>query len=113
MSIDKVAAFAGTLAEFYDRYNVPLSFAPYAEVVADRTKALFPRRVLETAAGTGVVTEALAALLFCRLGLDESHVWPTYRFADRLSIRGIVLLAFQIGLHVGRGHQANSVAKCL
>ena len=63
MSSDKVAAFAGTLAEFYDRYNVPLSFAPYAEVVADRTKALFPRRVLETAAGTGVVTEALARVL--------------------------------------------------
>src|SRR5262245_1534754 len=63
MSSDKVAAFAGTLAEFYNSYLVPLSFAPYAEVVADRTKALFPRRVLETAAGTGVVTEALARVL--------------------------------------------------
>jgi SAM-dependent methyltransferase len=63
MSSDKVAAFAGTLAEFYDRYLVPLNFAPYAEVVADRAKALLPRRVLETAAGTGVVTEALARIL--------------------------------------------------
>ena len=63
MSSDKVAAFAGTLAEFYDRYIVPLNFAPYAEVVADRVKALLPRRVLETAAGTGVVTEALARIL--------------------------------------------------
>ena len=63
MSSDKVAAFAGTLAEFYDRYLVPLIFAPYAEVVADRAKALRPRRVLETAAGTGVVTEALARKL--------------------------------------------------
>jgi ubiquinone/menaquinone biosynthesis C-methylase UbiE len=63
MSSDKVAAFAGTLAEFYDRYLVPLMFAPYAEVVADRAKALLPRRVLETAAGTGVVTEALARIL--------------------------------------------------
>ena len=35
MSSDKEAAFAGTLAEFYDRYLVPLNFAPYAEVVAD------------------------------------------------------------------------------
>ena len=60
MSTDKVAAFAGTLAEFYDRYLVPLNFAPYAEVVADRVKGLLPRRILETAAGTGVVTEALA-----------------------------------------------------
>jgi SAM-dependent methyltransferase len=63
MSSDKVAAFAGTLAEFYDRYLVPLIFAPYAEVVADRARALLPRRVLETAAGTGVVTEALARTL--------------------------------------------------
>jgi ubiquinone/menaquinone biosynthesis C-methylase UbiE len=63
MSNDKVAAFAGTLAEFYDRYLVPLNFAPYAEVVADRVKGLLPRRVLETAAGTGVVTEALARTL--------------------------------------------------
>src|SRR5215467_12936115 len=63
MSGDKVAAFAGSLAEFYDRYLVPLIFAPYAEVVADRAKALLPRHVLETAAGTGVVTEALARIL--------------------------------------------------
>ena len=58
MSSGKAAAFAGTLAEFYDRFLVPLIFAPYAEVVADRAKAMHPRRVLQTAAGTGVVTEA-------------------------------------------------------
>ncbi len=63
MTDDKVAAFAGSLAEFYDRYLVPLNFAPYAEVVADRAAALDPRRVLETAAGTGVVTEALSRRL--------------------------------------------------
>jgi SAM-dependent methyltransferase len=63
VSSGKAAAFAGTLAEFYDRFLVPLIFAPYAEVVADRVKGLRPRRVLETAAGTGVVTEALARIL--------------------------------------------------
>jgi SAM-dependent methyltransferase len=63
VSSDKAAAFAGTLAEFYDRYLVPLNFAPYAEVVAARVKALRPQRVLETAAGTGVVTEAVARAL--------------------------------------------------
>lgn len=63
MSSGKAAAFAGTLAEFYDRFLVPLIFAPYAEVVADRVKGLRPRRILETAAGTGVVTEALARML--------------------------------------------------
>jgi SAM-dependent methyltransferase len=63
VSSDKAAAFAGSLAVFYDRYLVPLNFAPYAEVVADRVKVLLPRCVLETAAGTGVLTEALARIL--------------------------------------------------
>lgn len=36
----KAAAFAGTLAEFCDRHLVPLLFAPYAAVVAERAKAL-------------------------------------------------------------------------
>jgi len=52
-------AFAGSIPAVYDRYMVPLIFAPYAELVAERAKALAPRRILETAAGTGVVTEAL------------------------------------------------------
>lgn len=51
--------FAGSIPATYDRYMVPLIFAPYAELVADRAKALAPARILETAAGTGVVTEAL------------------------------------------------------
>jgi len=63
MSSDKAAAFAGSLAEHYDRYLVPLNFAPYAEIVAERASLLGPHRVLETAAGTGVVTEALARVL--------------------------------------------------
>jgi len=53
MSSDRVVAFAGTLAEFYHRYLVPLNFAPYAEIVADRTKSLLPRRVGTLAARCG------------------------------------------------------------
>jgi ubiquinone/menaquinone biosynthesis C-methylase UbiE len=51
--------FAGSIPATYDRYMVPLIFAPYAELVAERAKAFAPARILETAAGTGVVTEAL------------------------------------------------------
>src|SRR5256885_6272735 len=51
--------FAGSIPAIYDRYMVPLLFAPYAALVAERAKALAPSRILETAAGTGVVTEAL------------------------------------------------------
>jgi ubiquinone/menaquinone biosynthesis C-methylase UbiE len=52
-------AFAGSIPGLYDRYMGPLLFAPYAEVVARRAKALRPARILETAAGTGIVTAAL------------------------------------------------------
>jgi ubiquinone/menaquinone biosynthesis C-methylase UbiE len=55
--------FDGSIPAIYDRYNVPLLFRPYAEVAAERAKALQPSRILETACGTGVVTEALARAL--------------------------------------------------
>jgi ubiquinone/menaquinone biosynthesis C-methylase UbiE len=51
--------FSGSIPAIYDRYMVPLVFAPYAEEVARRAQAAMPGHVLETAAGTGVVTEAL------------------------------------------------------
>ncbi len=58
---DKV--FAGSIPEFYDSYLVPLIFEAYANDIADRAAALAPGTVLETAAGSGVVTRALAPRL--------------------------------------------------
>jgi ubiquinone/menaquinone biosynthesis C-methylase UbiE len=55
--------FAGSIPEIYDRYLVPLIFEPYALDLAGRVAARRPRRVLETAAGTGVLTRAMAARL--------------------------------------------------
>ena len=55
--------FAGSIPELYDRYLVPLIFEPYAQDMARRVAALRPARVLETAAGTGVLTRALAHAL--------------------------------------------------
>jgi ubiquinone/menaquinone biosynthesis C-methylase UbiE len=66
-STDKV--FAGAIPEFYDGYLVPLIFQAYARDIAGRVAALRPTRVLETAAGTGVVTRALAPML----GKDASY----------------------------------------
>jgi ubiquinone/menaquinone biosynthesis C-methylase UbiE len=51
--------FAGSIPAIYDQYMVPLVFAPYAKLVAERAATLRPQRILETAAGTGVVTEQL------------------------------------------------------
>ena len=55
--------FTGSFAEVYDRYLVPMDFAPYARRLAERVSAVAPRRVLETAAGTGVVTHELVRIL--------------------------------------------------
>jgi len=57
------AAFAGSIPALYDRYLGPLLFEPYAADIAARAAALGPRRILETAAGTGIVTGALARAL--------------------------------------------------
>jgi SAM-dependent methyltransferase len=56
-------AFAGSIPQIYERYLVPLIFAPYAIDIASRVRALAPARVLEIAAGTGVVTRELARVL--------------------------------------------------
>lgn len=54
------AQFAGSIPGIYDRHLGPLFFDPYAAEVARRVAAWQPRRLLETAAGTGIVTAALA-----------------------------------------------------
>jgi len=53
---DKV--FAGSIPALYDRYLGPLLFEPYAREMAGRL-AGFSGDILETAAGTGIVTRAL------------------------------------------------------
>ncbi|MDA0701834.1 MAG: methyltransferase domain-containing protein [Proteobacteria bacterium] len=58
---DKV--FAGSVPEIYDSYLVPLIFESFASDLARRVAAAKPEHVLETAAGSGAVTRALASLL--------------------------------------------------
>jgi ubiquinone/menaquinone biosynthesis C-methylase UbiE len=55
--------FAGSIPETYDRFLVPLIFEAYALDLAERVARADPKHVLETAAGTGVLTRALAAKL--------------------------------------------------
>jgi ubiquinone/menaquinone biosynthesis C-methylase UbiE len=58
---DKI--FSGSIPEIYDSYLVPLIFEPYAADMARRVASAKPGAVLETAAGSGVVTRALSPLL--------------------------------------------------
>jgi ubiquinone/menaquinone biosynthesis C-methylase UbiE len=58
---DKI--FAGTIPELYERLMVPLIFEPYARDLAARLAKTKPDAVLETAAGTGVLTRAITSVL--------------------------------------------------
>ena len=55
--------FSNYIPKLYETYMVPMLFEPYAEDLARRVALRKPRRVLEIAAGTGVVTRVLASTL--------------------------------------------------
>jgi ubiquinone/menaquinone biosynthesis C-methylase UbiE len=65
---DKV--FAGSIPKFYDTLMVPLIFEAYAADMAELVASTEPGAVLETAAGSGVVTRALAP----KLGASARYV---------------------------------------
>jgi len=60
---DQELRFSGSVPASYERLMVPLIFRPYADELARRAQKLGPRRILETAAGTGALTRALAETL--------------------------------------------------
>lgn len=60
---DSDTIFTGNIAALYDRYLGPLLFEPYAEDMARRMSSLVSGRVLEIAAGTGIVTAAIRRAL--------------------------------------------------
>jgi ubiquinone/menaquinone biosynthesis C-methylase UbiE len=55
--------FGGSIPEIYERLLVPLLFEPYANDLAERVLKNVPADILETAAGTGVLTRAIASRL--------------------------------------------------
>ena len=60
---DSDKLFAGSIPRLYQDYLVPLIFQPYATAMAALVAARPVTRALEVAAGTGVVTRALAFAL--------------------------------------------------
>jgi ubiquinone/menaquinone biosynthesis C-methylase UbiE len=94
--------FAGAIPELYERKLGPLFFEPYALDLARRTAKLKPRKILEVAAGTGILTRRLVDVLprearitatdlnepmldqaRLRVGRDERIIW---RQADALNL---------------------------
>src|SRR5258708_7275957 len=109
--------FAGSIPEIYDRFLVPLIFEPYATDLADRVASVQPRDVLETAAGTGVLTRALASRLAPSVRIvatdlnqpmldqasrRQAHGAPQWKQADALALpfddRSFDVVACQFGV---------------
>ncbi|MRH90185.1 methyltransferase domain-containing protein [Nocardia sp. SYP-A9097] len=67
MATDSV--FTGEVAKFYETYMVPLIFEPYAPVMVRQVRSPEISEVLEIAAGTGVLTRALADRLHERASI--------------------------------------------
>lgn len=61
--INDDSGFVGSIPDLYDRHVGPLMMVPYAGDIARRLSETATGRLLEVAAGTGIVTAALAQAL--------------------------------------------------
>jgi len=82
--IDKV--FSGSISKLYETYLVPLIFEPYATDLANRLASRTLSSVLEIAAGTGVVTRALASVLPERVSIVATDL--NQAMLDQASVVG-------------------------
>jgi ubiquinone/menaquinone biosynthesis C-methylase UbiE len=81
--------FAGSIPEIYDRHLVPLIFESYARHLAERAAQLRPERILETAAGTGVLTRALTGRLPAHVEIVATDLnQPMLEWAHQRSLGG-------------------------
>lgn len=69
--------FGGAVPKLYERYMVPLIFQPFAADIVDRLPTTSLSRVLEIAAGTGVVTRELARRLPENVAIVASDLNPS------------------------------------
>jgi SAM-dependent methyltransferase len=70
------AAFSGSVPTVYQDLLVPMLFEPYAADIVARLAAKPPTRLLEIAAGTGVVTRAMAAGLPASTAITATDLNP-------------------------------------
>jgi ubiquinone/menaquinone biosynthesis C-methylase UbiE len=73
---DHAANFVGNIPEHYDRGLGPVIFVDFADEMARRATASAPQRVLETCAGTGIVTRRLRDLLPASAKLTATDLNP-------------------------------------
>jgi len=68
--------FVGSIPDFYERGMGPVIFADFSLDMAQRVKALSPKLVVETAAGTGILTRALRDALPGRTKIIATDLNP-------------------------------------
>ena len=101
--------FAGSIPLLYEECLVPLIFEPYAVDLARRVHERNPRRVLELAAGTGVVTRAMAETLPVDTRIVATDLNPA--MLEQARIIGQVGHAASFAGN-GGGDQAGSGGEC-
>jgi ubiquinone/menaquinone biosynthesis C-methylase UbiE len=94
MSSD-ATSFVGNIPENYDRGLGPIIFADYAADVARRTATCNPARVLEIAAGTGIVTRQLRNILPAIAHLTATDLYPPMLEVARAKFRPGELVDFR------------------
>jgi ubiquinone/menaquinone biosynthesis C-methylase UbiE len=70
----EASGYVGNIPHHYDQNLGPLLFTDYAADIARRIATLNPHRVLETAAGTGIVTRALRDALPAKANLTATDL---------------------------------------
>ena len=87
--------FSGSVPETYHRYLVPLIFTDYADDLAQRIAARTVGAVLETAAGTGVLTECLAQQLPADTHITATDFSPAMLTVAEANLPSADNLSFQ------------------
>jgi ubiquinone/menaquinone biosynthesis C-methylase UbiE len=94
MSSD-AAGFTGNIPQYYDQGLGPIIFSEYAADIARRATAGSPARVLETAAGTGIVTRELRDALSGDAQLTATDLNPPMLDIARTKFRPGEQVGFQ------------------
>lgn len=92
---EQATGFVGSIPDRYDRDLGPVIFADYAADTARRVAGRGPARVLETAAGTGIVTRRLRDLLPAGAHLTATDLNPPMLDVARTKFRPGEQIDFQ------------------
>ena len=92
---DDATGFVGSIPQNYDRGLGPILFADYAEHTARLVPDYAPPRVLETGAGTGIVTRRLRDLLPATTRLIATDLNPSMLDVARKKFRPDEPIEFQ------------------